>query len=173
MFAMDPTWNPADSLGGHTRLESSNSGSFPKVPQTSDAAMLIGLGSGAAAFGVLLGNIDAEPSGIFIIHLSTGEMFDVSSDIFSPAFFGFVSTTPVSWLTITQLGSSGLGPWNMESPSVSIVPEPASATLFGSAALALAAALFFRKVREYPSGESKRLACESLGERAVSLAAGV
>jgi len=118
----------------------------------SDAAIRIGFGPGATAFGVLLGNIDAEPSSIFIVTLSTGDIYDISSNIFSPAFFGFVSTTPVSWIIITQLGQGGPGSWSMESPSVSTVPEPSSVILLGFGVLGIGVVHFTRWRRRSTPG---------------------
>jgi len=123
-------------------LASTASGTFPDFNESSNMFVRIGFPIDTYAFGVNLDNVDSDPTGDFVITFPGQQINSVTIPIFSSAFFGFTSSTPVAEIDVTEIANVGLGAWLMDSPSV-VAPEP-SEWLLVSIGLA---ALVFLKLR--------------------------
>ena len=117
--AISPLLNPGrDCLGGNVGLQTE--ASVDTAFENSDASLVIGLPRNTDAFGINLNNVDAESTGIFIMTITLGnsqlDSFAVSAPLLSSTFLGFVSSSPVTQVDITEIATNGLGPLTMESP---------------------------------------------------------
>jgi hypothetical protein len=97
-------------------------------------------GGGFTAVGSDIMSFDPYASD-FIITLSTGDVFTVSSANYpTRAFVGFTSNVPISWLTFDATSSvyANLDNFVFGSAGITPIPEPATLSLLGFGLLGLA-----------------------------------